>query len=501
MRDIKKIIREYSSQLIDDGSPISIILAAGHGKRIKSEKPKMIHEIWGVPTVVRVSEAARKGLNSKNQIIVVGIKADQVVEAVEKKEGLVYVFQGKQMGTGHAVMTALEEIKRLKNVKDIYIFPGDMGLITADVVSEFKDSFEKSEYDMFVLTGIFTGNPVENTYGRIIRVPEIDANGMPTGEYYNRVIAIKEQKDIDAMSNDDVWEVKYNGLNFKFSKDYLKNIKEFNTGVYAIKFEPLIENISRIVPDNVQKEYYLTDLIGIFNERGLKVGAQHAKDDTTVIGFNVKSVLKRMEQIYRQKVWLKLRDIIVIEDDDDFFIADKVVYDIIEMDKSNGPLDIFIGKGAYISSGVKLNKKVEIRAGAKLVGNIEIGEGSVIEENVSISTYTNQIVKIGKNCIIMRGDIIKGRVEIGDNSRIESGVNITGSDEFPVKIGKNVTIKGTTYIFGCLIEDDLFIEHSVLKCKLVERVVRKDGGIQPVRWVMPQPHGLDVLKDISKNNK
>ncbi|RKY50415.1 MAG: multidrug transporter, partial [Candidatus Neomarinimicrobiota bacterium] len=146
------------------------------------------------------------------------------------------------------------------------------------------------------------------------------------------------------------------------------------------------------------------------------------------------------------------------------------------------------------------NKGVALKSGAYLNGNIEIGEGTVIEENVSISTYPHQTLKIGKNCVIMRGDIIKGNLVIGNNSRIESGVNITGSDEFPVRIGNNVIIKGTSYIFGSIIEDDLFIEHSVLKCKLVERTVRKDGSIQPVRWVMPQPQGLDAIKDIEKNS-
>ena len=96
----------------------------------------------------------------------------------------------------------------------------------------------------------------------------------------------------------------------------------------------------------------------------------------------------------------------------------------------------------------------------------------------------------------MRGDLIKGNITIGDNTSIESSVIITGSSEYPTIIGKNVVIKGTTYIFGSIIEDDLFIEHSVLKCKRVERTIRKDGTIQPVRWVMPQPQGLDIVRDL-----
>lgn len=500
MRDIYDLLEKLSDELIDDGSPVSIVLAAGHGKRIKSEKPKMLHEIWGVPTVIRVSEAALNGLNSSNQIIVVGMKADQVAMTVGKRKNLVYAYQAEQRGTGDAVKVALEILKPLENIEDVYIFPGDMGLITPDVVSDFRRSFEENGVDMMVLTGYFRGNPENNMYGRIVRIPERDVDGKDTGEYFNQVLAIKEQKDIIAMREDDVCEMYYNGMRFGFPREFLMNIREFNTGVYAIKYKFLKEAIEEISPDNVQKEYYLTDIIGIFNRKGLKIGAEHAKDDSTIIGFNVKSVLKDMENIYRDKIWQKLCDIIVIEDRHDFYIADEVVDEIIEMDKNFGPLDIYIGKGVYISKGVRLSKRVTLKAGAYLSGNIEIGEGTVIEENVSISTYPHQTLRIGRNCVVMRGDIIKGNLVIGDNTRIESGVNITGSDEFPVRIGNNVVIKGTSYIFGSIIEDDLFIEHSVLKCKLVERTVRKDGSIQPVRWVMPQPQGLDVIRDIGKND-
>ncbi|MBK7265416.1 MAG: hypothetical protein IPI12_03565 [Ignavibacteriales bacterium] len=78
----------------------------------------------------------------------------------------------------------------------------------------------------------------------------------------------------------------------------------------------------------------------------------------------------------------------------------------------------------------------------------------------------------------MWGDIIKGNITIGENSTIESSVNMTGSDEHPLIIGKNVLIKGTSYVFGSIIEDDIHIEHSVIIKKRVNRQIRKDGAIQ-----------------------
>jgi bifunctional UDP-N-acetylglucosamine pyrophosphorylase/glucosamine-1-phosphate N-acetyltransferase len=94
------------------------------------------------------------------------------------------------------------------------------------------------------------------------------------------------------------------------------------------------------------------------------------------------------------------------------------------------------------------------------------------------------------------GDIIKGNIIIGDNCRIESSVNMTGSDEHPLRIGKNVHIKGTSYIFGSIIDDDLFIERSVIIKKRVEKITKKNGKIQPIRFYMPMPEGIDAIEDL-----
>ncbi len=492
---IKKL-ELLSDDLDDDKKPVAIILAAGHGKRIKSERSKMLHEIWGVPTVVRVAEAAREGLNSDNQVIVVGIKAIQVAETVRQAPKRIFVLQKEQKGTGDAACEALKALESSDNIEDLYIFPGDMGLITAEVIELFKKGFEISNCGMKILTGIYQGDPVNNTYGRIIRVPVKDMEDRNSGEDFGKVIEIKEHKDILAIPDGYSYVAEYNGQKYSFSKDQLLGIKEYNTSIYAVKHQYLKKYITALTADNVQGELYLTDIISIFNQNKIAVGADPVSDDSAVIGFNVKSVLKEMESIYRQKVYLKLRDIIVIEDEDDFFIADEVVEQVLELDKQFPSLDIFLQKGVHLSKGVKLSRGVSIWTNTNIRGNVEIGEGTVIQDNVSIRTYPSQTLIIGKNCIIMRGDILKGNLKVGDNTRIESGVNITGSDEYPAIIGSNVIIKGTSYIFGSIIEDDIFIEHSILKCKKVERTIKKDGSIQPIRWVMPQPQGLDIIKDL-----
>jgi bifunctional UDP-N-acetylglucosamine pyrophosphorylase/glucosamine-1-phosphate N-acetyltransferase len=91
--DTRRELAQLSSPLNLSDSRVSIILAAGHGRRIKSEKSKMLHEIWGRPSVWRVCEAARRGLESENQVVVVGIKAPEVARALGKREGRVFVYQ------------------------------------------------------------------------------------------------------------------------------------------------------------------------------------------------------------------------------------------------------------------------------------------------------------------------------------------------------------------------------------------------------------------------
>ena len=227
----------------------------------------------------------------------------------------------------------------------------------------------------------------------------------------------------------------------------------------------------------------------MFNKNGYSVSAVSPEEQYVVMGFNNKSVLKEMQSIARRKVYERLKDIIEIDDPDDFFIHQKVVEDILDMDKRNKFLDINIGKGVYIGRNVKLNLNLKIRKNVFIDGNVVFGKNVTVAPNVHLSCFPNQTLKIGNNVQILWGDIIKGNIVIGDNSQIESSVNLTGNDEFPLRIGENVLIKGTSYIFGCTIEDGLLIEHSVLVKRKVKAVKNERGEIQPVRYYIPKTEG------------
>ncbi|MBU0478019.1 NTP transferase domain-containing protein [bacterium] len=489
-KEIQKKISEYSDNIDYSKNIVSIILAAGHGKRLKTESQKVLHKVWGIPSIKRIAESAKQGLACKNQIIVVGHKAIEVIDTIGKIKNTVFVYQNEQKGTGHAVKIALDALKN-KFEGSVFIFPGDMCLMDSDTIRRFAKYFEFLNSDMMLATGIYTGPPELNYYGRILRVPDDSQN--------YRIIDLIEYKDILKLTNSQKHEIEYKNRKYSFSKEKLLQNSEFNSGMYAFRINELIKHINKIGTANVKKERYLTDMVKIYNRSGLSVDGFKIENKDLIIAFNNKTVLKYMESILRKKYYEQLKNLITIQDEEKFFIHEQVIKDIIKQDKKYGPLDISIGEDAYISSGVKLNRGVVIGKHTVIDGNIVLGENSWIDKNVYISTYSDQTLKIGENSRILQGDIIKGNTAIGKNVRIESSVNITGSDEFPTRINDNCLIKGTSYIFGSIIEKDNWIEHSVLIKQRVCRTIRKDGSIQKVKYILPLPQGIDSLESLDKD--
>jgi len=493
---IEHSLNKLSSNFHYDYNEVAIILAAGHGKRIKSHRSKMLHKIWEMPTVERVYNACRRGIENINTIMVVGIKALDVAEVIGKREANIFAYQETQNGTGHAVQVALQKIDKKLFNGIVYVLPGDMGLINKETMNQFREFFISSDSDMMVLTGIFEGKSSDNSYGRIVRVKLIDENGAPSGEDNGRVIEIIEYKDILSLQENEPYRIEYNGKFYTFTKQELIDNPEFNSGVYAFKYNYLVELIDKISSDNAQNEIYITDLISLFNQNKLAVKAISPAEQYVVMGFNNKSVLKEMEAIARRHVYYLLKDIVEIDDPDDFFIHETVIEDILEADKKNIPIDLKIGQGVYIGKGVKLNYNLELKKNVYVNGNVHFGKNIVVWQNVYLSTLPHQTFKIGDDVEILWGDIIKGNIVIGEGSKIESSVNMTGSDEYPLRIGKNVLIKGTSYIFGSIIEDGIHIEHSVIVKKRVDKLKKRDGSTQPIRFYLPMPEGIDAIEDL-----
>jgi bifunctional UDP-N-acetylglucosamine pyrophosphorylase/glucosamine-1-phosphate N-acetyltransferase len=289
-KEIVKTIRKLSSSFNPKCKELAIILAAGHGKRLKSEKSKMLHTILGIPTVERVYKACIEAVNGINIVVVVGIKAPDVLNVLGNKSNTVYAYQEEQKGTGHAVQVALAELENIPDDTIVYILPGDMGLIDAETIQKFRRQFLKSNTDMIVLTGLYEGNPENNYYGRIVRAKDESQN----------VIQIMEQKDINALPANEPYKVAYKGKEFTFTKEELLKNNEYNSGVFAFRYGKLRETIGELKSDNIQNEIYLTDLIDIFIKKGYSVSAMPAEKNYVVMGFNTQEVLQKMNEIARK---------------------------------------------------------------------------------------------------------------------------------------------------------------------------------------------------------
>ena len=138
---VYKLLNDLSSKFNPHFTEAAVILAAGHGKRIKSHRSKMLHKIWEVPTVERVFNACRQGIKNINAVIVVGIKAEDVMQVIGKRNSTLFAYQEEQNGTGHAVQVALNRIEDFPDDGIVYILPGDMGLIDAKTMAEFREKF------------------------------------------------------------------------------------------------------------------------------------------------------------------------------------------------------------------------------------------------------------------------------------------------------------------------------------------------------------------------
>jgi len=472
-----------------------IVLAAGHGKRIKAKKSKMLHKVWEKPTVERVCNSCIEGLKKANVIVVIGIKALDVMNVIGKRDNTIFRYQEEQNGTGHAVQVGIRDIDDDYD-GIVYVLPGDMGLIDGTTLAGFRNGFKNDQNAMLVLTGLYEGEARDNYYGRIIRVKQTDMQGQDSGDDYHKVIEIMEHKDIQSIDDHTDYITEFRGRKYSFTKEELLNNNEYNSGVFAFKYRYLKDLINRLDSDNAQNEVYITDLISIFNNEGLSIRAISPLKQHVLMGFNNKSVLHQMDSVARGLVYERLKNIIEIYDPEDFFIHESVVTDIIEMDQKGIPLDLTLGKGVYIGQGVKLNYNLEFKKNAVIQGHVTFGKDIMIGEGVELSCFPGQTLNVENGVEILRGNMIRGNITIGAGSKIESGVKLTGSDAFPLRIGNDVVIRGRSYIFGSVIEDGIYIEHSVIIKKKVERLVRKNGRLQPIRFYLPMPEGIDAIEDL-----
>lgn len=223
---------------------------------MKSDLPKVFHEILGEPMLTYVLETVKK-LGPRRTYLVVGHKRDLLMDYY-KDQPVKFVSQDEQLGTGHAVMQAKPYLEDFSGT--VLILNGDVPLIREETLRKLIEFHHSREAAATDLTAVL---PDAGNYGRVIR----------TGS--GEIVKIVEKKDA--------------------SPEELK-INEINTGTFCFDKEALFLALAEVRPENAQKEYYLTDTIEILRKKGLPVYAHQAENYTETLGVNTKEELVDIEK-------------------------------------------------------------------------------------------------------------------------------------------------------------------------------------------------------------
>lgn len=400
-----------------------VILAAGKGTRMRSKYAKVVQPLADLPLLQHVVNAANQVENSRLHIVI-GHDAENVKNAIIS-ENAVWVEQSEQLGTGHAVAQALDNLDDQGMTLVLY---GDVPLISTQTMQRLLALVDQQS--MAVLT-VLLEQP--KGYGRIVR----DVN--------QQVQAIVEEKD---------------------ATDAQKTIKECNSGIIAINTQLLKQYLPKIGNQNSQKEYYLTDLIALLVNDGKLVHALIAEDEAEVQGVNDKKQLAQLERMYQRKqADVLLEQGVTLYDPNRIDIRGSLQ---CGQDVSIDVNCVFLGEvilGDDVSIGANCiigekNKTTRIASGAEIKANTII-EQAIIADNCVIGPFARlrPETQLEKGAKIGNFVEIK-KSEIGEGSKVNH-LSYIGD----AVIGKQVNIGAGTITcnydgvnkFKTVLEDEVFI--------------------------------------------
>lgn len=417
--------------MIDINTDINvIILAAGHGSRMKSNTPKVLHEVMGKAMIDWVLESV-SGLNAKNLITIIGTGADKVSEHLNGRSK--QILQEKQLGTGHAVLQAKEALKDSDGVT--LIMSGDTPMFRAETLLEFVKAHMATRNAATVLTA---NAPDPTGYGRIVRGDD------------DSVLKIVEQKDASATE---------------------RRIHEINTGVYVFENQKLFAALEKVTNDNAQEEYYLPDTLDILRKESEQIGAYTLHDFTESLGVNDRVALATASEVMRNRINNKLMQAgIEMQDPHATYIDADVVIGKDSYIEANTQIkgNTRLGEACYIASGTtivdsEIKNNVEILhsyiENAVIEDNVTIGpfahlrSGTKLAENVHIGNFVEtKNASLGKNTKSGHLTYI-GDAEIGSEVNIGAGTifaNYDGKKKHLTKIGNRVFIGSNTKLVAPL---------------------------------------------------
>ncbi len=348
----------------------AIVLAAGLGTRMRSERAKVLHELAGEPMLARVLRTAGT-LNPQPMVVVLGHQADAAEDAVRRycpTLDVSFALQPTQRGTGDAARYGLGAIPADFR-GDVLILYGDLPMVSAATLEAFLGAHREAASKLsFITVQLAEGG----SYGRVVR----DGNG--------QITAIVEARDASAEQ---------------------RAITEINTGVYLVEAALMRNALAEITADNAQGEYYLTDLVGIARKRGVRVLGWRAERAEEFAGVNSREELAQMEARIRETVNQRLMAASVT-------LVDPATAYISEQAEI-GP-DTTIGPNVQILGRCRIGRGVRIE-GTAWLSNVTVGDRSHLKLGVRAEDCTiGPECEIGPFANLRAGTELEGRNRVGN---------------------------------------------------------------------------------------
>ena len=383
----------------------AVILAAGKGTRMKSSMVKVMHLLAGKP-MVSYPVATARALGAERVALVVGHQADRVRDWFAGDSLISIVHQEEQLGTGHAVACAAGFLAECDG--DVLILCGDVPLITEATLRSLMAVHGEHGGTVTVLTARV---PDPFGYGRVVK----DATG--------RITRIVEQKDASPAE---------------------REINEINSGIYCVNAAFLREAITKIGNDNAQKEYYLTDIIGLATGQGHDCYTFTVADHTEVMGINDRVQMAAAGAVLHRRI------------NEDLMVSGVTIIDpavtyieqgtVIGCDTIIYP-NSFIGGGTVIGEGCVIDPSVTI-TNCRLANRVHIKAGSVLEDAIIGSDTT-----VGPMAHLRPGTVLKEHVKIGNFVETKKAVIEEGSKASHL-----------TYLGDCFLGKDVNIGCGTITC-------------------------------------
>ena len=416
-----------------------IILAAGKGTRMKSDLPKVLHSVCGLPLAEWVGRAMI-GAGVAKPVMVIGHGGELLQEALGAAK-YEYVWHRDQLGTGHAALQAAELMAGSNG--PVLIAPGDTPLISADVLAALLERHRSSGAQCTVATAHLKD---PKGYGRIVR----DGTGS--------ICKIVEEKDANARE---------------------MAIAEVNSGIYVFDGTVLFEILPTLGNENKQGEYYLTDALEVVAKAGGKVEGLPFEDVSVLAGVNDRWQLAMADKEMRQRI-LRRHAIngVSLQDPDTIYIeadvqigrdcsiqanthlrGSTVVGESCQIGPSTLVVDCVIGDGSKITMSHLFQAKVGSKVKVGPFANIR--PGAVLGDNSKIGNFVEiKNAQLGDSVAASHLTYI-GDAEIGDGSNIGAGTitcNYDGYQKFRTKIGARTFVgSNSTLVAPVTIAEDVFI--------------------------------------------